>query len=1085
MSFLEYMISHMEYSDMSTFFGVGRLLMWGITNILVALCGAAEGIYNHIFSVAGLIYNEHVIKFIQNWMGFLWIPIALSLVYLGYSLITGSDVDNNKRVKTFGKNFALLVIVLFAIPYIFIGSGGGNKASLFTNSNYTKYEPNEQLSSGSGLIDIFTHDNGEGIIKGVRGMTGRTAGDGTQVEAIVANNVLDLKTVYLDTLKCYIDGNNQISKEWSKENINKTVRINQFIRIDDGEFHVTNGKGIMDIGINDLITREDLNGDAFGDKQEDREKFHIEDVYVSDYELGYFVPGTANGTLYPMLAAPFDPSFLNFGVISELDNAQAQAAAQNVLSALNDALGSSNGSQGINKIAETNVRDWLFGVKHSTVTRYHDKDGLVVGVLYHNDRTPAVVIIPFLQFLNPYPFRYKVEWGSMLIELIAAFIVLFLTSYKIVRIIYEIIIDQILAVFFGAADLSTGQKTREILKSIFGLILSLFFAVVMIELYFSISAAVKNLEFMRNDGSNNNHWIQAIVTFFIAIAAVKGPSVLEKILGVEGGLSGAWRDVGTATRPARNVAKGAAVATALGAAKVAKGVGKGVGRGVGMGIQHHKGVKQAKLDAKDAPGNSSKFAAKSNRKEKKKKTSEVKTGDGAARNAANADYAAQSRKVAAITKEDYKKNGNAARTHDAYGEDIRKAALAEQTAGRIKGKKISDEQALTAAYENHGFNAADAQRAARSDINSGKFAETKKDFENSVSAQAKMRHEMDPSSYETKHDAYVASAEDHYRAMGFSADEAKQAAGETASKVHIDDASMTIREKAAGYQNTMDSEKPNIEHQSVHEFSDRSGTQSSSQESTQSSSQESTQSGTQHSSQYNNQISTQSSAQDNVSLSESESYSDKGNGGSAGGGTTYSASYREGMSESETLSLTESESISSTRSESSTSSRSESSTSSRSESSSTSSSESHSYRTTESDKPQRMGDREAMEKAVAEYFSDETIISSGANIDTSAAAAQILSQGSIATGPKYGRIAENLEMERAERNTRFGSMSGGDAQSHMNPIMITARMAGGDYMGQKGAESRSQYSYDSGYESSRTKQERKAARNIVRRSKRK
>ncbi len=62
MSFLEYMVSHLQYFDGSQMFGLFRVILWALVNLISSLCSAAEGIYNHIFSLVGVIYNDNVCR---------------------------------------------------------------------------------------------------------------------------------------------------------------------------------------------------------------------------------------------------------------------------------------------------------------------------------------------------------------------------------------------------------------------------------------------------------------------------------------------------------------------------------------------------------------------------------------------------------------------------------------------------------------------------------------------------------------------------------------------------------------------------------------------------------------------------------------------------------------------------------------------------------------------------------------------------------------------------------------------------------------------------------------------------------------
>lgn len=197
MSFLEFMISSTEYNGWTSLFGAARYMLWAITWILTAISNVVEQIYNHIFSLFGVIYSEKVVGFLQGWIGYLWIPVAISIIILGYNLIMGDDTEGNSRVKTFARNLCLFAIILFGLPYLFLGNT--SQSGVFTNSSATGYQGNGTITSNSGLIDVFTNDNGQGFVNGVsnmsRGSTEST--EGSHTYGIVANNTYDLKLIFL------------------------------------------------------------------------------------------------------------------------------------------------------------------------------------------------------------------------------------------------------------------------------------------------------------------------------------------------------------------------------------------------------------------------------------------------------------------------------------------------------------------------------------------------------------------------------------------------------------------------------------------------------------------------------------------------------------------------------------------------------------------------------------------------------------------------------------------------------------------------------------------------------------------------
>ena len=135
-------------------FGLFRVILWALVRLISSLCSAAEGIYNHIFSLVGVIYNDNVVRFLQGWMGFIWIPIAISVLYLGYSLIMGDATEGNMRAKTFARNVCLFVLIVVGVPYLFIGHADTDSASLFVNSNVSGYAPESSISNNSETIRV-------------------------------------------------------------------------------------------------------------------------------------------------------------------------------------------------------------------------------------------------------------------------------------------------------------------------------------------------------------------------------------------------------------------------------------------------------------------------------------------------------------------------------------------------------------------------------------------------------------------------------------------------------------------------------------------------------------------------------------------------------------------------------------------------------------------------------------------------------------------------------------------------------------------------------------------------------------------
>ena len=85
-------------------------------------------------------------------------------------------------------------------------------------------------------------------------------------------------------------------------------------------------------------------------------------------------------------------------------------------------------------------------------------------------------------WFNEFYYRYKVDYLSACIALIAYIIVYFSMAYKVVRIIFELAANRVLAVLYSA-DLTGGQKTMKILTSIKDSYIVMLFSAIMIKLF--------------------------------------------------------------------------------------------------------------------------------------------------------------------------------------------------------------------------------------------------------------------------------------------------------------------------------------------------------------------------------------------------------------------------------------------------------------------------------------------------------------------------------------------------------------------------------------------------------------------------
>lgn len=293
---------------------------------------------------------------------------------------------------------------------------------------------------------------------------------------------------------------------------------------------------------------------------------------------------------------------------------------------------------------------------------------------------------------DPY-YRYDIDFTTISITLFATAIVMIFTAFKVVKIVFDIIVHQILAVVLAAGDWASGQKLKEVIKSLFALFFSVFMCSVMMKLYFLFSAwASSNIE---------SGIARALLLLFAAFAVIDGPNIVEKIFGIDAGLASTFRSVSTlffAASGASRVAKGAGhgISSLIrGAAHGAGGTGgffKGLSNSIKNTESNHAGKKQNIADSaanKNNPVKSSDNSAKN----KNASNSENQKNTAASQNANKEDNlnlngsnnASDQNNLSAENKETSKSIANAA----------------ADTASVSGNSVISDSASKNAASENH------------------------------------------------------------------------------------------------------------------------------------------------------------------------------------------------------------------------------------------------------------------------------------------------------------------------------------------------------------------------------------------------
>lgn len=131
-------------------------------------------------------------------------------------------------------------------------------------------------------------------------------------------------------------------------------------------------------------------------------------------------------------------------------------------------------------------------------------------------------------WFNEFYYRYKVDYLPICIALIAYIIVYFTMAYKVVRIIFELAAERVLAVLYSA-DITGGQKTMKIIAAIKDGYIVMLFTAVLIKLFTMFNTLI-------SQKFPDDPMVKNFCILFVAFAVCDGPNIVEKLTGIDAGL---------------------------------------------------------------------------------------------------------------------------------------------------------------------------------------------------------------------------------------------------------------------------------------------------------------------------------------------------------------------------------------------------------------------------------------------------------------------------------------------------------------------------------------------------------------------
>lgn len=208
---------------------------------------------------------------------------------------------------------------------------------------------------------------------------------------------------------------------------------------------------------------------------------------------------------------------------------------------------------------DINEKIWI----HDSSKYYHNYDEFKYYLSQDSDGNNTLETIQdaWWGFLIEDYFRYHVDWFPTILTLLFTALALLFAAYKVARLIWELAVHQLLAMFFAAGDLTSGQKLKEILKSMGSIFFTIYLVSVMLKFF------LLGVSYLQTQ-TQMNGFVKALIIVFFALAAIDGPNIIERILGIDAGIRSGFhtgfafvRGFGAAKRTVGNVGRKAASAT--------------------------------------------------------------------------------------------------------------------------------------------------------------------------------------------------------------------------------------------------------------------------------------------------------------------------------------------------------------------------------------------------------------------------------------------------------------------------------------------------------------------------------------------
>ena len=202
--------------------------------------------------------------------------------------------------------------------------------------------------------------------------------------------------------------------------------------------------------------------------------------------------------------------------------------------------GANYGTTNPKMLEEIQADDKIAGIKGLFLHKLNSNNTGVESITEHR------VINQLSAFESVY-MRYKVNWIGMFLQYIILIVLLVSMIIKLVKSVFDILIEAMISPILGYSSLSNSKKYKELLRTIGGALAGIFFEVIIMRVTLEIFrdlpilsvSAVTKLSGGFFDGLNM--WEQCLAAAFVYVgvffAAMQGVAMIERWLGVSTGHS--------------------------------------------------------------------------------------------------------------------------------------------------------------------------------------------------------------------------------------------------------------------------------------------------------------------------------------------------------------------------------------------------------------------------------------------------------------------------------------------------------------------------------------------------------------------